>query len=209
MYTNLLFVLLQLSLLGSTGEPMSGSKLYVNNAASNELVGFVNVGRSGQFEFSNLDPGNYYLTIEIEDFIVKKVDKKERQKFDSDIEIAYNKDKGAFCWQRADGYMKLDINRQSKIADALIPSFEPEILEKENQKKQGFYDIPQPVEKADFANQTGKIKILQFTVIDEFGMISGDVLSISQKEFHKLVVGNNDISLENSGEVTVLKRLDK
>ena len=211
---NLLFVLLQLSILGSNGQPMTGTKLYVENAASKETVAFVQVGQSGQFEFSNLDPGNYFLLMEIKDYTVKKVDKKNRQKFDTDIEIAYNKDKNAYCWQRSDGFMKVDVSKKTKIADMLLPFFEPETVAVKQQNQDS--DIPHTGEEKDFAeeltdqNETieGKIKILQFTVINAYGSLSGDVSSITQKEFHKLVVGNNDVTLEEAGDVEVLKRLE-
>jgi len=57
----ILLVLLQFSLFGIKGEPMVNTKVYVNDAASGELIAFSKVGFSGAFEFSNLDQGNYIL----------------------------------------------------------------------------------------------------------------------------------------------------
>ena len=210
MHTCLLFVLLQLNLLGPSSQPLTGTKIYLENAAMKETVAFVKIGQSGEFEFSNLDPGNYLLYIELEDYTVKKVDKKDRQKFDTDIEIAFNKDKSTFCWHRSDGFMKLDIDKKTKIAETLLPSFDPIKSKTKQQDKESADKDENDAKnnKKEGSTPIGKIKILQFTVIDAYGSISGEISSISQKEFHKLVVGNDDITLEDAGEVQVIKRME-
>ena len=72
----LLFVLLQLNLFGNPGAPLTDVKLMVEDASTHEIVAFVKVGRSGQFLFSNLDPGNYFLHLDLPQNTAKKVDKK-------------------------------------------------------------------------------------------------------------------------------------
>ncbi|HKM92762.1 MAG TPA: carboxypeptidase-like regulatory domain-containing protein [Prolixibacteraceae bacterium] len=214
MKTILLLVLLQFKLFGSSDEPLQGAKIYIENASSQEIIAFSKIGFSGEFEFSNLDPGNYYIAIEIPANTVREVDNKTRQKFDTDIVIAYNKNKKAYCWQRADGYLKMVINKESKIANAYIPVFSvsDDINqcegENENEKDKTFFDkLAKKVKKSAEIPQ-GKFYIMQFTVVGQFGKISGELLSISQRSFHGLTVGNKDITLEEMGDVEVLQRIE-
>lgn len=216
MSTFLTLILLQINLLGNAGSPLSQSKIYVEEAASHEVIAFVKVGASGQFLFSNLDPGNYFLHLEVPENTAKKVDKKERQKFDTDIEVAFNKDKDTYLWQHPDGFIKIEFNRKNKLADSFFPFFEPEISEDNiSEEKEESNDIIGSIlnmkAKAErlLNSQTNqRIKIMQFSVVGEWGTIGGDVSSISQKEFHKLTVGKDDETLESQGDVKVLKRME-
>ena len=212
----LLFVLLQFNLFGNPGTPLSEVKLSVEEASSHEVIAFVKVGKSGQFLFSNLDPGNYFLHLEVPENTAKKVDKKERQKFDTDIEVAFNKDKDSYLWQHPDGFIKVELNRDNKLADSFIPFFElesPSLSKSDEDEDSG--DIIGAIlkkkaeaEKMMNAQEIQKVKILQFTVIGEYGTIGGDIRSISQKEYYNLTVGKDDETLESQGDVEVLKRLE-
>lgn len=211
-----LFVILQLNLFGIPGVPLTNAKVSVEEASTHEVVAYAKIGLSGQFLFSNLDPGNYFLHLEVPANTAKKVDKKVRQKFDTDIEVAFNKDKDCYLWQHPDGYIKLELNRDNKLSDAFIPFFEPEqasLANSEDEEDSG--DIIGSIlkkkaqaEKMMSSEDTQKAKILQFSVIGEYGTIGGDLLSISQKEFHNLTVGKDDETLESQGDVKVLRRLD-
>ncbi|HOO85803.1 MAG TPA: carboxypeptidase-like regulatory domain-containing protein [Prolixibacteraceae bacterium] len=208
----LLLVILQLSLFGSSDEPLQGAKIFIENTTTQELVAFSKVGFSGKFAFSNLDPGNYYIAIEIPANTVREVDNKSRQKYDTNIAVAFNKAKKAYCWQRPDGFMKFEITKDSKVANAIIPIFSAaqdiEKCNEEEVKEQGFFDKLAKKVKQTAEAPVGKFYIMQFTVIDQFGEISGDLGSISQRDFHGLTVGNKDISLVESGDVEVLKELE-
>lgn len=212
----LLLVLLQLNLLGNPGVPLTDVKLFVEEASSHEVVAYAKVGMSGKFLFSNLDPGNYFLHLEVPENKAKKVDKKERQKFDTNIEVAFNNDKDCYLWQHPDGYIKVDLNRVNKLSSAFIPFFEaekPSLTKLDNNEDSGDINGSILKKKAEAkkmmnSDEVQKIKIIQFTVIGEYGTIGGDIKSISQKEFHNLTVGKDDETLEKQGDVKVLKRLD-
>ena len=216
MTTIFAFVLLQLNLFGNPGTPISKAKLYVEEASSHEVVAFVTIGNSGQFLFSNLDPGNYFLHLEIPENTAKKVDKKERQKFDTDIEVAFNKNKESYLWQHTDGYIKVELNRENKLSESFIPFFELDkrVISSSDDHKNSDDIIGSILKKKEEAermiksDEVQKIKILQFTVIGKYGTIGGDIRSISQKEFHNLTVGKDDETLEKQGDVEVLRRLE-
>lgn len=208
----LLLVILQFSLFGSSDEPLQGAKIYIENTSTQELVAYSKVGFSGRFAFSNLDPGNYYIAIQIPANAVREVDNKSRQKYDTNIAVAFNKGKKAYCWQRPDGYLKFQINKDTKVANAFIPIFSAaqdiEQCDEDEIKEHGFFDKLAKKVKQTTEAPVGKFYIMQFTVIDQFGEISGDLVSISQRDFHGLTVGNKDITLVESGEVDVLKEIE-
>lgn len=211
----LLFVMLQLNLFGNPGSPLSKVKLYLEDASSKDVVAHVKVGNSGQFLFSNLDPGNYFLYLEVPENTAKKVDKKERQKFDTDIEVAFNKDKNSYLWQHPDGYIRLEIDRKNKLANSYIPFYELAAssqipVETTDDSDDNIGSILKKKEQAEkMLNATlKKVKIIQFTVVGEYGTIGGEIKSISQKEFHNLTVGKDDETLESQGTVEVLKMLE-
>jgi len=180
-------ILLQINLLGSSGEPMTGTKVYAQDAVSNEIIAFTKVGQSGKFKFSNLDPGNYLISLDIPESAVKKVDKRDREKFDTNIEVAYNLNKDIYCWQRNDGYVTVEFTEKSKVAETLIPKFD--------------------IEESD-STAPPKVIILQITVIGKYGSFSGLLTAVGQKEFYNLTVGKKDIKLEDSGGLNVLKRTE-
>lgn len=188
-------ILLQINLLGSTGEPMTNAMVYLQNASSGETIAHVKIGQNGKFRFSNLDPANYVIHLEIPESSVKRIDKKSREKYDTNIEVAFNTNKNIYCWQRNDGYITFEIIEKSKIADALIPNYaEIELNE-------------QPSESNINSNDKKiLVNVMQFTVIGKYGSIGGLLTSVSQREFYNLTVGTKDISLEDSGGVKVIKR---
>lgn len=191
-------ILLQINLLGASGEPMTNTKVFVQDATSGEVVAHVKIGQSGKFKFSNLDPGNYNISLEVPESAVKKLDKKSREKYETNIEVAYNINKGIYCWQRNDGYVTMEVIEKSKIADAVVPKFllKNEITEDQN---------------TDNQNETQQITvdIFQFTVIGKYGSFGGNLTSVGQREFYNLTVGTKDITLEDAGAVKVLKRFDE
>lgn len=211
----ILLILLQFRLFGSTGEPITNAKIYIENAASQETVAYIKVGNSGGFQFSNLDKGNYALYLEIPENTVKKVDKKNRQKFDTNIEVAYNMDKSTYLWQHSDGYLSLEFSIKKKLADTFVPVFEPSNNQETTTPETALdpndvmgYILQKKAEAEQQASsgQNNKIKILQLTVIGDMGVLGGNIMSISQKDFHLLTVGKADITLENKGVVEVLSR---
>lgn len=212
----ILLILLQFKLFGSTGEPITNSKIYIEDAATKETVAYVKVGNSGGFQFSNLDKGNYVLYLEIPENTVKTVDKKDRQKFDTDIEVAYNIDKSTYLWQHPDGYLSLEFSIKKKLADTFVPVFEQGIVQETTTPETELdpndvmgYILKKKAEaeQKTSSGQNNKIKILQLTVIGDFGVFGGNIMSISQKDFHLLTVGKADITLENKGVVEVLQRI--
>ncbi len=213
----ILLVLLQFSLFGIKGEPMVNTKVYVNDAASNELIAFSKVGFSGAFEFSNLDQGNYILSMELDPNTTWYKDRKKHQKYDTDLRIAYNRDKNIYGWKSETGNLIVEFNELSKIAEALMPKFSEfgaseDCNEDNNQSDQ---DKKEKEDKSLFekaANKTEendkpvRIEILHFTVTDQFGTIGGEIQSVSQKDYHKTFVGNDEKKYEDAGTVIVIER---
>lgn len=207
----LTLILLQLNLFGGNSASVKGASVSLTETASGKTIGYNYIGHSGKFLFANLDPGNYNLIIEIPDEAIKKVDKRDKEKFDTDIEIAYNIDEKAYCWQHENGYLQISITEEKKLSDLIIPKYEREL------KKTEESDIPQTGEHSEDNNsskvtakqqmqtETGRITILQITVIDTYGTVGGVVESIQQKDFFKLTVGKPDLPLEVLGKVQVLK----
>src|SRR5690554_659730 len=99
MNSTILFMLLQFNLFGSAGEPLQGATVTITDATSNEAVAFSQIGQTGNFEFTNLDPGNYKLVLHVPENSVITVDRRTRHKFENDIEAGYNPGKTAFYWQ--------------------------------------------------------------------------------------------------------------
>jgi hypothetical protein len=216
----ILLVLLQFSLFGIKGDPMADTKVYVNNAASGELIAFSKIGFSGAFEFSNLDPGNYILSMELDPNTVWFQERKKHQKFETDLLIAFNREDNIYGWKNDNGNLIVEFNELSKIAEALMPKFseygkseencndETDSNNDENTKKKKGKSL---FEKATEATQKNnekqpRIDILHFTVIDQFGTIGGEIQSISQKDYHKTFVGNDEIKYEDAGKVIVIER---
>jgi len=231
MNTFISIVLLQFSLFGSSGEAVKGAKVSIDETSSGKTVAYVELGYSGDFLFSNLDPGNYFINIEIPENTVKKIDKKSKQKYDTDIEVAFNKKQESYCWQREDGYVLIELSNQKKVAESYVPLFEKyeinkavEVADLGEENTGIFNDIPKTGEEPEFEpekekrlfkkkevkkinQEPSKFKVLQFTVIKNFGTIGGSVNSVSQKDFHKLTVGTKDETLEDLGEVEVVKKI--
>ena len=231
MYALITLILLQFNLLGNSGEAVRGTKVSIIESKSSKTIGFVEVGYSGKFLFANLDPGNYIISMEIPENAVKKIDKREKNKYETDIEVAYNKEKQTFCWQRADGYLFVEFGNDKKVDELFNPKFEPieEILKGKNKHEEEqyskSYDIPRTGEEKDMlpedevTNKKSKKKqketiepeklaILEVTGTGEYGMIGGEITSISQRDFYKLVVGKEDMPLEVLGEIEILKKMD-
>lgn len=216
----LLLVLLQFGLFGIKGEPMADTKMYVNDAASNELIAFSKIGFSGAFEFSNLDPGNYILSMELDPNTVWYQDRKKHQKHETDLLVAYNRDNNIYGWKSDEGYLIVEFDELSEIAEALMPKFseygksEDDCNEKTGSseaKKANPKKNKSLFEKASESMKNKKeklprIDILHFTVVDQFGTIGGKTQSVSQKDYHKTFVGKDEIKYEDAGKVIVIER---
>jgi hypothetical protein len=217
MNTFMLLVLLQLNFFGSSGEPVIKSKISLDAVSAQETVAFIQIGKSGNFLFSNLDAGQYDLFIEIPENATKTLDKRMRQKFENDIEAAYNTDKDTWLWQHPDGFLKIEFGTMKKLAEPYTPVFEPPLgLNNEEEETE---DDPNDVfgailrKKAEAERminnrQDKRVRIMQFTVVGEQGSIGGKILSTTQKDFHMLTVGKADITLENKGVVEILQRIE-
>lgn len=213
MTTFLTFILLQINLFGNNSEAIHDSKVYIEKTYNNEVTGLVKIGHSGQFLFSNLDPGNYNIVVEIPEDKIEQVDKKLKDKYETDIEIAYNSDKQTLCWHHpSKKYIAIEFNKDKNIADDYFSKFERnqqhgmsiEKIENNspNTNSQSMFF------KLGNKKNDNKITVLQITVNDEYGTIGGSINSISQKEFYRLVVGKEDAPLETLGEVEVLRRAE-
>ncbi len=207
MKTILVFILLQFSLFKSNDVPVTQAKIYLEEANTHEVIAFAKIGKSGNFHFSNLDPGVYVLSIEIPENAVPEIDKRTRSRYDTNILVAYNKSKKVVGWQRKDGFVQLSLTKPVKIADLYQPMFEScETIsgsqDEEAQKKSTFF------ERLKMANRerdySARIKVMQLTVANQFGSFSGSLQSVSQRDFHKMMVGTKKISLEDQGLVEVL-----
>jgi len=207
MKTVLILILLQFSLFKSNNIPVTQAKVYLEEANSHEIIAFTRLGKSGNFNFSNLDPGVYVLSIEIPENAVPEIDKRTRSRYDTNILVAYNKSRKVLGWQRKDGFVQLSLINPIKIADLYQPmfeSYEPSsgTQEEETQKKTTFF------ERLKMANRerdySARIKVMQLTVANQFGSFSGSLQSVSQRDFHKVMVGTKKISLEDQGIVDVL-----
>ncbi|MDA3880308.1 MAG: hypothetical protein PF436_07975 [Prolixibacteraceae bacterium] len=208
----ILLVLLQFSLFGIKGEPMADTKMYVNDAASDELIAFSKIGFSGAFEFSNIDPGNYILSFAMAEKPVWYQDKRKHQKYQTDLLVAYNRDKNTLGWKNEEGNMIVEFEELSNIADALMPRFEnydtddkncEETKQEKNREENTEREKQEEINKADTPKQ---INILHFTVTGQYGSIGGNIKSISQKDYHKLFVGKDEVKFEDAGIVIVIKR---
>ncbi len=208
MNSTILFILLQFNLFGSSGEALQGSTVTIANATSNTPVAFMLIGQTGNFEFANLDPGNYKLILNVPQNTVKSVDRRTRHKFESDIEAGYNPGKTAFFWQHPDGFVKVDFKRKSRIADAIIPKFDypEETKEAVDDEDGGFFGRLTSKNEEDKIPE--EVTILHFTVVRSGGRISGEVESSSQRDFFKMMVGNDNEKYEDSGKVIVLSRFE-
>ncbi|MFA9390684.1 MAG: hypothetical protein ACERKD_12800 [Prolixibacteraceae bacterium] len=209
MNTFFALILLQFNFFGNSHSALTNSKIYLESATSDEEIAMVKVGQSGQFLFSYLDPGSYQLYLEIPENVVLKVDKKDRQKYDTDIEMAYNKKTRSYLWQHPEGFVKVNFSRKNKLADEFMPLSERmnQMENKNDSTALNFIFLKKAdIEHLLHPNKDQKVKILQFTVIGEWGSIGGNVQSITQKEFHQLTVGKDEETLENQGRVSVLKR---
>lgn len=208
MKTLLVLILLQLGWLKSNDQAAINAKIYLEDAKSHDVVGFVKLGQNGNFQFSNLDPGVYNIIIEIPENSIKEVDRRMRSKYSTDILVAYNSNKKVFGWQRKDGFLHLSLNKTIKLADIYQPLFDlanpEEKSENESivQKKTSFF------ERLKMSNPdrdpSGKIAVLQITVAQKYGSVAGSLMSVAQSEFYKLMVGSGKVSLENQGIVNVL-----
>lgn len=206
-----LLIILLLSIFGSNDVPVVNTKVYLENANTNELVGFTKIGQNGLFHFTNLDPGVYYLSVEIPESEVRELDRRSRSRFDTDIVAGYNKSKKTVGWQRKDGFVHISIQRTTKIADLFNPLFETtEIRDKQcdeeelAKRKTTFFErLKQSNTEKDMI---GKITIMQLTVANSFGTITGKISSVSQRDFHRMMVGTGKVSLEDQGAVQVLVR---
>jgi hypothetical protein len=206
-----LLVLLQFNLFGPSPQALNGANLSVVNTVDNEIVAFQKIGQSGDFEFSNLDAGNYILLVEIPENSVKTVDKRTKHKYESEIETGYNIDKEVFMWQHPDGYIELKYKRLNRIAEPLEPVFEPvstSIAQCNNNNDKSSVQNEESTNQDD-ESTLNKYTILRFTVISEGGRMSGSLKSVSQKSFFKLMVGNDDIKYEDSGKVKVLSNINQ
>ncbi|MBN2805284.1 MAG: carboxypeptidase regulatory-like domain-containing protein [Prolixibacteraceae bacterium] len=217
MNTFMLLVLLQLNLFGTSGEPVIKSKISLDAVSAKETVAFIQIGKSGNFLFSNLDAGQYDLYIEIPGNATKTLDKRMRQKFENDVEAAYNTDKETWLWQHPDGFLKVAFGTMKKLAEPYTPVFEPplgmndEVEETESDPNDVVGAILRKKAEAErMMNQQEdqRVRIMRFTVIGEQGSIGGKILSTTQKDFHMLTVGKADITLENKGVVEILQRFD-
>lgn len=211
MKTLLIVLLLQMGIFKSNDTPAVDTKVYLEDAKSGDLVAFSKIGQSGAFCFSELDPGVYNISIEIQENSVKEVDNKIKTKFETDIIAAYNKSKKAYGWQRDDGFLLFELTKSSKLAEIFEPKFEYETDENSGKSKEsansGFFSEMKAVsrEKQGFA----KVKIMQITVANQYGSISGSINSVTQKEFHKLMVGTGDTDLESQNIVEVLQKREE
>jgi hypothetical protein len=133
-----LLIILLLSIFGSNDVPVVNTKVYLENANTNELVGFSKIGQNGLFHFTNLDPGVYYLSVEIPESEVRELDRRSRSRFDTDIVAGYNKSKKTVGWQRKDGFVHISIQRTTKIADLFNPMFETPGQETNNAMKKNW-----------------------------------------------------------------------
>lgn len=188
---------------------MANTKMYVNDAANGELIAFSKIGFSGDFEFSNLDPGNYILSMTMAEKPIWYQDKRKHQKFQTDLLVAYNRDKHTLGWKNEKGNMTIKFDDLSKIADALMPRFENYYPGDENFVEND--SIPNRTKSEDKVAEdrptlNKQIDILHFTVIGQYGTIGGSVQSISHKDYHKLFVGKDEIKYEDAGKVIVIKR---
>jgi hypothetical protein len=207
MNTILTLIILQFGLINKPSVSLTGSKMYLEDAQSHEIIAFAKVSSSGNVYFSNLDPGNYLLSIEIPSNSVKAVDKKQKQKYDTNIIIGYNKSKKSYNWNINDAYVNLQIEKFIKIADSFVAKYEPvsgKSEENDSSEKGGLFGILKKDKDKDKDKNAGKTTVLQFTVTTQYGAIGLSLNSISQKEFHKLVVGTDDMSLEDQGIAQVL-----
>jgi hypothetical protein len=216
----LLLVLLQFGLFGIKGEPMADTKMYVNDAASGELIAFSKVGYSGAFEFSNLDPGNYILSMELNPNTVWLQDRKKHQKYETDLLVAYNRDDNIYGWKSDEGYLIVEFDELSEIAEALMPKFSEYGKSGENcneetgssksdngkqEKDKSMFE--KAAESTKNENEKfPRIDILHFTVVDQYGTIGGEIQSVSQKDFHNTFVGKDEIKYEDAGKVIVIER---
>ncbi|MBN1768885.1 MAG: hypothetical protein JXR50_07510 [Prolixibacteraceae bacterium] len=205
----ILLVLLQFNLFGIKGEPMANTKMYVNDAATGELIAFSKIGFSGEFEFPNLDPGNYILSMTMAEKPVWYQDKRKHQKFQTDLLVAYNRDKHSLGWKNDEGNMIIEFDELSKIADALMPRFENyypgDVNCTENDSISNETES-EDIDAKGLPTPNKQIDILHFTVTDQYGTIGGSVQSVSQKDYHKLFVGKDEIKYEDAGKVIVIKR---
>lgn len=216
MNTFLLLVLLQFNLFGTSGEPVVKSKISLESVSSQETIAFIQIGNSGNFLFSNLDAGNYDLYLEVPENTAKTLDKKMRQKFENDIEAAYNSDKSTWLWQHPDGFLKIEFGTKKKLADPLVPVFEPPLQSNNIDETEADpndvvgYILQKKAEAERMMNnkQDNRVRIMRFTVVGNQGSIGGKILSTTQKDFHLLTVGKADITLENKGVVEILSRFE-
>lgn len=216
MNTYVLFVLLQLNLFGSVGEPVVKSKISLESVSTKETVAFIQTGKSGNFLFSNLDAGEYNLYLEVPENAAKTLDKKMRQKFENDIEAAFNSDKDTWLWQHPDGFLKIEFSTLKKLAEPLSPLFEPPLsFSNDEAEESDVTDVVGAIlrkkaqaEKLIQGGLDRRVKIMRLTVVDDQGSIGGKILSTTQKDFHMLTVGKADITLENKGVVEILRRFD-
>lgn len=230
MHTFITLILLQLSLFGGKSTALKGAKLYLEETRSEKIVSYVEIGNSGAYIFNNMDPGNYNIIVELSEDQVTRLDKRLKDNFETDIAFAFNIDKSTFCYQLADGFIKIEIDDEKKINERFEPLFEDARFSTQNQESQNssqtenanlpswMTDVPHTGEEKDFVNEEKentakdtspiKVRILKFTVVEEFGQIGLNLQSITQKEFYKLTVGKADLPLETIGDVEVLKRLE-
>ncbi|HKK81741.1 MAG TPA: hypothetical protein VJ909_05805, partial [Prolixibacteraceae bacterium] len=144
----------------------------------------------------------------------------KHQKHETDLLVAYNRDDNIYGWKNDNGNLIIEFNELSKIAEALMPKFskfgkseedcdEETDNNKAEEKKQEkgkslFKKAAEATQSKD--KNTERIDILHFTVTDQFGAIGGEIQSVSQKNYHKTFVGNDEIKYEDAGKVIVIER---
>jgi hypothetical protein len=211
MNTFLTFILLQFGLIGSNAAPLEGAKVYLHKTSTNEVVAFTKIGSNGNFQFSNLDPGKYTLSLEILDNLVMSIDKKSKQKYETDILVGFNRSKKSLCWHRTDGYVELKIGKGSKVAEDFVTCFAPnkeKFFESGDSlaEHESFFD--RIIKGSTPTELKGQIDVVHFTIIGKGGSFSGSINSIGQKDFFKNMVGNGDMSLEEEGKVQIILKDD-
>lgn len=126
----LLFTLLLFSICENfAGNKVEGAKISLTLSNTNEVWAMTQTGADGEFQFYQVQPGNYILSINIP-LSSFTVDKKEKEKLKKLVEGGCDKENGRMVFTLNDNCFVFDINCEEQTNNKFKPGFS--ILKQEN-----------------------------------------------------------------------------
>jgi hypothetical protein len=111
------------------GERVIGAKISLFQSVNNEIWAMTHTNEIGEFDFCQIPPGNYILTINVP-LSSFTVNPKEKEKLDALIDSGCDKEKGRMVFKLNDNCFIFDINCEEESNNKFMPHFT--ILKQEN-----------------------------------------------------------------------------